>query len=313
MTPERNNCNSGLIYSSSALVIIQTASYVVCGDCMDPACGLVEHVGVNLKAQNIWSIQMNAIVFTAILCFIIWVIYRCFGWIWAKVSGLQKGVSLEQAIEQAIEQAALPQEGFKSDICYVNRNNLMGLAIDNTNNQILLYDHPQKSVMPFNNLIATEVLEDGVSVSRTNRGSQLIGAAVGGVLLGGAGAIIGGLSGSTTSSDRVKKVILRVVTDDIQRPNFDMVFLDVSATNKKGIEKSDPKYKEAIENAAAWHSRLTTILKRLSEKDAAHNPTAVEQLGSSVADEIGKLAQLRDNGLLTQEEFTTQKISLLAS
>ena len=205
------------------------------------------------------------------------------------------------------------QEGFKSDVYYVSRDNFMGLAIDNTNNQILLSNQGDQTVLPFNSLIATEVLEDGVSMSRTNRGSQLIGAAVGVALLGGVGAIIGGLSGSTTSSDRVKKVILRVVTDDIQRPNFDIVFMEAPSNNKKGIEKSNWQYKMAIKNASEWHSRLTTILKRLSEKDAAHNPTAVEQLGRSVADEIGKLAQLRDNGLLTQEEFAAQKTHLLAS
>ena len=39
----------------------------------------------------------------------------------------------------------------------------------------------------------------------------------------------------------------------------------------------------------------------------------VASSGSSVADEIGKLAALRDQGVLTQEEFAAQKTALLGS
>jgi uncharacterized protein YnzC (UPF0291/DUF896 family) len=39
----------------------------------------------------------------------------------------------------------------------------------------------------------------------------------------------------------------------------------------------------------------------------------VASSSSSVADEIGKLASLRDQGVLTQEEFDAQKTALLGS
>ncbi len=139
-----------------------------------------------------------------------------------------------------------------------------------------------------------------------------MGAAIGGALLGGAGAIIGGLSGSSRTNDRVKKVALRVSTDDLDHPNYDILFLAAS-NNSKGVEKTEPAYQEAIRNAAAWHSRIAAILKRLSEDEAGQELTVIERQSISVADEIEKLAQLRDEGILTDREFTAQKDRLLAN
>ncbi|WNJ99974.1 SHOCT domain-containing protein [Thalassospiraceae bacterium LMO-JJ14] len=221
-------------------------------------------------------------------------------------------VGLEKSSKaKAAGQAIVKRDGFQSDVHYVSPYNQKGLAIDKTNNQILFSDHGHQSVFPFRSLIATEVLEDGVSISSTNRGSQIVGAAVGGVLLGGVGAVIGGLSGSSTTSNRAKKITLRIVTDDFQKPNFDIVMLDFSDSTK-GVEKESIIYKQAIEEAAAWHSRLSTILKRLSENDESQMPKLQNVSGKSIADEIEKLATLLEKGLITEEEFKAQKANLLA-
>src|SRR5690625_2106720 len=53
-------------------------------------------------------------------------------------------------------------------------------------------------------IIESEVVVDSHTITKTARGSQIGGAAVGGVLLGGVGAIIGGLSGGTGSFEQVK-------------------------------------------------------------------------------------------------------------
>lgn len=50
--------------------------------------------------------------------------------------------------------------------------------------------------MPFSALVAAEVVRDNVTISRADLSSEVVGAALGGILLGGAGAIVGGLSAS---------------------------------------------------------------------------------------------------------------------
>ncbi|MBT5378974.1 MAG: SHOCT domain-containing protein [Opitutae bacterium] len=226
------------------------------------------------------------------------------------IFSIASGIANSKKAKQS-EQAISLRKDFKSDLHYVSPHNQKGIAIDNTNNKILFSDQGRHTILPFMNLIATELLEDGTSISRTNRGSQLVGAAVGGALLGGVGAVIGGLSGSSTTSDRVYTVTLRVVTDDFHQPNFDIVMLDFSGSN--GVEKNGILYKQAMEMASAWHSRLITILKRLSEEDVAHKPSVLEHSKNSVADEIQKLSALLDKGLLTEEEFMAQKAKLLGN
>jgi len=54
-----------------------------------------------------------------------------------------------------------------------------------------------------------------------------------------------------------------------------------------------------------------TVCERIREK--LHKPaSAPQQPSGSVADELVKLAALRDSGVLTQEEFETQKKKLLS-
>jgi hypothetical protein len=68
-------------------------------------------------------------------------------------------------------------------------------------------------VLPFSSMVSVEIVENGSTVSKTSRGSQLLGVAVGGALGGGVGAIIGGLSGASASRQKVSKVSLHVITD----------------------------------------------------------------------------------------------------
>ena len=88
----------------------------------------------------------------------------------------------------------------------------------------------------------------GVQLAYANRGSQLAGIAVGGALLGGIGAVVGGLSGSSRSVNNVTKVVLRFVTDDFDKPKHDIVLLDWSFA-KKGMTRDNGIYKEALETA----------------------------------------------------------------
>ena len=63
-------------------------------------------------------------------------------------------------------------------------------------------------------------------------------------------------------------------------------------------------YKDTCQDFAA---HLRNKLNRPSEQ-----PTAPSTVSVSVADELGKLAALRDSGVLTQEEFDQQKQRLLS-
>ncbi|WP_119966699.1 SHOCT domain-containing protein [Simplicispira lacusdiani] len=187
-----------------------------------------------------------------------------------------------------------------------------GLAIDEQRKKICLIDHRQQNVTTrvfvYKNLLSSEIFEDGATVTKTVRSSQLGGALIGGLALGGVGAIIGGLSGKTQTSGKIKKIDLRLTVNDTTNPLHDINFLDLE-TKKDGFI-----YKQAIQQARHWHGLIEVLIKRADLEDKAASTNDAPKLPSgSVADELKKLAELRDAGVLSIEEFQQQKARLLSA
>ena len=142
---------------------------------------------------------------------------------------------------------------------YVSRENVAGIAIDRERRLLALTDDDDLRVLPITSIVSCEVLEDGDQLAYANRGSQLAGIAVGGALLGGVGAVIGGLSGSSRSVNNVTKLVLRFVTDDFDKPNHDiLVFQDLG---NKGIRRNSLVYSQALQTAELWHGRVTAMMR----------------------------------------------------
>jgi hypothetical protein len=62
-----------------------------------------------------------------------------------------------------------------------------GISIDDDSKQICLIVNNQLILKPFTDIIETQVVVDGKTITKTSRGSQALGMAVGGVLGGGLG------------------------------------------------------------------------------------------------------------------------------
>jgi len=151
-------------------------------------------------------------------------------------------------------------DNFEPTDVYVSTINFAGVAIDANRREILLADEATLRRFTMSSIISCEILEDDVRLAYVNRGSQLAGIAVGGILLGGVGAVIGGLSASKRSTNNVSKVILRFMTDDFDRPKHDIVLLDWSFS-KKGLKRDGMLYRAALETAELWHGRVTAMMK----------------------------------------------------
>ena len=185
-----------------------------------------------------------------------------------------------------------------------------GLAIDEHRKSVCLINNRQKNVSlrfcSYKDLLSSEVFEDGITVTKTVRSSQVGGALLGGLVLGGVGAIIGGLSGKTQTSGKVKSIDLRLTINDTKGPLHNVNFL-VSET-----EKNNSIYQSAIQQARHWHGLIEILIKRADMEDKANiTDNTLKPDTRSIADEIKKLAELRDTGILSFDEFEQQKIKLL--
>lgn len=142
-----------------------------------------------------------------------------------------------------------------------------GLAVDELRHKICLIKQKNgktlTKVYTYRSILETEILENGLSLTKTSRGSQLGGILIGGLLLGGVGAIIGGLSGKKSQIDKVNSIDLKIVINDMQTPMFLINFLKSS----NGYKKDSFVYKSRIESIRRWNSLLAVLIKKADEED----------------------------------------------
>lgn len=167
-----------------------------------------------------------------------------------------------------------------------------GIAIDLKRNKLCILKNQEGNVYTniysYKDLLETEVLEDGIEVTKTARGSQLGGVLIGGLLLGGVGAVIGGLSGKKTNINKIYSIDLKIIVNDTASPMIIFNFFK----SQEGKEKSSLEYKTNIQEAKEWNSLLSVLIKKADEDDIKNN-SQIEKIvhnpSLSVADEIKKL------------------------
>ena len=171
-------------------------------------------------------------------------------------------IAKNKAIASNLENNVRSLPDFRADDVYVSPYNLSGIAIDREQAKAALITGDQIDIIPANGFYKCELLQDGVQIARANRGSQLLGIAVGGALLGKAGAMIGGLSGSSTISENFRRVVLRLVVDHFDRPVHETVLVD----SERALAKDNKLYKEAMEKAELWYGRVIGLMHQASEQ-----------------------------------------------
>ena len=185
------------------------------------------------------------------------------------------------------------------------------VAFDESRRKVLLGMGPgakmHKRAFAYKDILSVELLEDGTSITKTSRTSQAATALLGGILFGGVGAVVGALTATKTTSGKVRRLDLKVIVNDTQTPVYLVNFQNVEA-KKGGIIN-----KVAVEQAQKWAAILTVVMRQADEEDKQAG-RAVQALPAPCrADELERLAALRDKGILTDAEFTSEKQKLLFS
>ena len=141
----------------------------------------------------------------------------------------------------------------------VGENGKTGFAMDEERKQVALIsvETPELVVRIFNyeDVLSSEIFVDDNTISRTSRTSQVGGALVGGLLFGGLGAVVGGLSGKSISSKKVEKIDLRITVNDTKNPLHDVNFLRFASGESKSA------YIKAVGEARHWHGLVAIIIK----------------------------------------------------
>jgi hypothetical protein len=150
--------------------------------------------------------------------------------------------------------------------------------------------------LEYQNLLSYELQENGSTV--TKGGIGVGRAVVGGVLFGGAGAVLGGLSKKKTSKEIINKMEIRVsMKESIKNTYYVKIF------DKKKVEKGSKEYDKYVKYAENVLSVLDDIASQAQEFPTSPTP--------DVATQLREFKALLDDGIITQEEFDRKKMELL--
>ena len=193
----------------------------------------------------------------------------------------------------------------------MGEDGITGIAYDDRHKKVCLIkrigNDYKKRLFSYKDILSTEILEDGNSITKTARGSQIGGALIGGLALGPVGLLLGGLSGKRKSIDKIKRVDLQIIINDSSDPRHLVNFLNLEC------KKDSFLYKNSIELARQWHAIIEVLIKQADKEDDKTNISNFNNASNnySISDEIKKLSDLKNSGILTDSEFEQQKRKLL--
>ena len=167
-------------------------------------------------------------------------------------------------------------------------------------------------VIPWSKILDFKVIEDGTQVME---GNSILGAAVGGVLFGGAGAIVGSALGSHSISGDCKDLTLKIIIDDM---DVNTRYINFIGSNSEITEapRGSGKYADAAARLEECVSLLTIILKRRQEQkisamQAQQIPAQAPPMQEDIIGNIKKLSELKEAGIITADEFEKKKKELM--
>lgn len=196
-------------------------------------------------------------------------------------------------------------------------SNRYRFMVDNVCKKVCYIIEDTKKIIPFDKIISVEYLENGTTLSSKSTMRTIGGTLVGGVIAGGAGAVVGGLSGNSKQVQKIKQVQVKIRLRDISEPSLVITTFDAATMTSKpdGVKESNMEgniLKQGIQDGKRITDIVSVIIDEV-DKGADKNDESPVNQHTSVADELKKLADLKNEGILTEEEFRLQKSKILGN
>lgn len=152
-------------------------------------------------------------------------------------------------------------------------------------------------VFSFDEIVGYELIQDGDILTSGGSGAALVG----GLAFGAAGAIVGSNVGKKTSKQTIQKLYFRI---SLSNPWITYLEIPISTVE---IKKGGILYNAAMDTA----NRVTALLEVIAADQRTQTETHPQASTSSIADELMKLKDLLDAGIITQEDFDKAKAKLI--
>jgi hypothetical protein len=219
----------------------------------------------------------------------------------------------KQLIHYIKEEKLPTKAGVESSISVKNIGNYL-FIMDNFFKILVLIGESSHKVLNYTDIIDVSYEENGNQLFTKSTGRTVGGAIVGGMLMGGAGAVVGGLSGNSKQNKEIKSMNVKILLRNSDQTTYTLYFKESSGVLKTKEENDRKLYEKFFKNA----NRAKDLLSIIIDEGKRSVPQVVPVLAQptvsqtpSVADELTKLAKLKADGILTEEEFQAQKAKLL--
>lgn len=192
-------------------------------------------------------------------------------------------------------------------------------VLDDIDRKVYYISPTATKEIAFDEIISVEILEDNTLLSSKSTSRTIGGALIGGAIAGGAGMVVGGLSGDSKQKKKVSKVSVKIKIRDYSTPTLMIECFnafELTAGNYSEIKPDDNLYgsfyKSELKNAQKISDYISVVIDEVDrEEKQSPNEQTLSSAKSSIADELAKLAKLKADGILTDEEFQAQKAKLL--
>lgn len=201
---------------------------------------------------------------------------------------------------------------FHTDKKIMGFKSLYMLCFDNTKRQLFYTNGVGYRLLNYSDIIKIELTENNSLISSKSAIRTIGGGLIGGAIAGGAGAIVGGLSGGSKQKKKVSKVKVKILLRNMSSPALIITCFDsIPMTRKTEVSPT------AIEGGATYlfglqqAEEIVDLISVIIDKEDSQNQTEQPSTGL-LSDELLKLHELKEKGILTSDEFDLQKSKLLS-
>ena len=163
----------------------------------------------------------------------------------------------------------------------------------------------------FKDIVSVELLEDSSTVFSKSTTRTVGGAVLGDIVAGGTGAMIGGLSGSSKQVNKIKTIVVKILIRDIEKSSIS-VYAYNGNVNGISLNTTSNDYKQ-FRNFADMVKDTISVIIDMEDKKENSLVNHSETPSNNFVAELAKLAKLRQEGMLTEDEYTVMKQQLIGN
>lgn len=181
--------------------------------------------------------------------------------------------------------------------------NNRAMAINKEKKELyFLFNDELDKLIKYESIIECEIIENSNVVNSGGIGRAIVG----GLIAGDSGAIVG--ANTRKSKNIVSSLLIRIVTKEIDEPLYTLELLDYQIDTNKQLYANF--YKQAMEFANNVYATIQAIIKDNNNTNVVETKQDLNSING--LEQLEKLAELKDKGIITQEEFEETKKKILS-